>query len=54
MPTIERELPILLVVALALVDADVHATATEWIAIGLLPITGYSIPLESLRGVRRW
>ncbi len=38
----------------ALVDADVQATATEWIAIGRLPITGYAIPLESLRGVRRW
>ena len=38
----------------ALVDADVQATATEWIAIGLLPITGHAIPLESLRGVRRW
>ena len=38
----------------ALVDADVQATATEWISLGLLPITGHSIPLESLRGVRRW
>ncbi len=38
----------------ALVDADVQATATEWIAIGHLPITGHAIPLESLRGVRRW
>ena len=38
----------------ALVDADVQATATEWIDLGLLPITGYAIPLESLRGVRRW
>ena len=40
--------------SVALVDADVQATATEWIAIGLLPITGHAIPLESLRGVRRW
>ena len=38
----------------ALVDADVQATATEWIALGHLPITGHAIPLESLRGVRRW
>lgn len=38
----------------ALVDADIQATATEWIDIGLLPITGYAIPLESLRSVRRW
>ena len=38
----------------ALVDADVQATATEWIAMGLLPITGHAIPLESLRSVRRW
>lgn len=38
----------------ALVDADVQATATEWIAMGHLPITGHMIPLESVRGVRRW
>ena len=38
----------------ALVDADVQATATEWLAIGKLPVSGYSIPLESVRGVRRW
>jgi chromosome partitioning protein len=38
----------------ALVDADVQATATEWLAMGHLPITGYVIPLESVRGVRRW
>jgi chromosome partitioning protein len=39
---------------IALVDADVQATATEWLAMGRLPITGYVIPLESVRGVRRW
>ncbi len=38
----------------ALVDADVQATATEWLAISNLPITGHAIPLESVRGVRRW
>ena len=38
----------------ALVDADVQATATEWLAMGKLPVTGYVIPLESVRGVRRW
>ncbi|MFP6730875.1 MAG: ParA family protein [Alphaproteobacteria bacterium] len=38
----------------ALVDADIQATASEWIALGKLPITGYAIPLESLHSVRRW
>ncbi len=38
----------------ALVDADVQATASEWLAMGNLPVTGHMIPLESVRGVRRW
>ena len=38
----------------ALVDADVQATASEWLALGNLPVTGHMIPLESVRGVRRW
>ena len=41
-------------VKVALVDADLQATASEWVAIGHLPITCHAIPLESLRGVRRW
>ena len=40
--------------SVALVDADVQATATEWLAIGNLPIAGHTVPFESMRAGGRW